>query len=120
MAKKNPDPVPKKAASPANKQEAAAGGQASWLDADSHQPMIEHYARRLGPFVEAMADGAIDRAELKSQELRLVTLMREVEPTLPADLHEKITQLLCELTAYNLMHILHEVQEARPKTTFQG
>jgi hypothetical protein len=98
----------------------AGAAQTSWLDAESHQPVIEQYARRLAPFVEAMADGKIDQAEVEAQELRLVTLMEELEPTLPADLHEQITQLLCELTAYNLMHILHQMEQARPKATFQG
>lgn len=97
-----------------------AARESSWLDAESHQPVIERYARRLGPFVEAMADGKIDEAELAAQEKRLIKLMKEVEPALPAELHGKVTQLLCELTAYDLMHILHSMEQARPKTVFQG
>ena len=92
----------------------------SWLDAESHQPLIERYARRLGPFVEAMADGRVDESEVHAQERRLVKLMKAVEPTLSPVLHEQVTQLLCELTAYNLMHVLHQMEQARPKTAFQG
>lgn len=108
----------------AKKKPAAKAGNSrpkmSWLDAESHLPVIERYARRLGPFVEAMADGKIDASEVEAQEKRLVKLMKEVEPTLSPALHEKVTQLLYELTAYNLMHLLNQMDQARPKTTFQG
>jgi hypothetical protein len=97
-----------------------AARASTWLDAESHQPVIERYARRLGPFVEAMAGGKIDEAEVAAQEKRLVKLMKEVEPALPPELHDKVTQLLCELTAYDLMHILHSMEQARPKAVFQG
>lgn len=127
MAKKK-KLAPKKPARPAKKlakkKPAAKPGnnrpKASWLDADSHLPAIERYARRLGPFVEAMADGKIDTSEVAAQEKRLVKLMKEVEPTLSPALHDKVTQLLYELTAYNLMHLLNQMDQARPKTTFQG
>jgi hypothetical protein len=129
MAKKKPKSATKKrpslAAKKTNKSKPARTAvnsrpRTSWLDAESHQPVIEKYARRLGPFVEAMADGKIDESEVQAQEKRLVKLMKEVEPTLSADLHAKVTQLLYELTAYNLMHILHQMEQARPKATFQG
>ncbi len=99
---------------------AAAAAKLTWLDAASHQPTIERYARRLTPFVEAMADGKIDDAELKAQEGRLVKLMKEVEPALPPALHAKVTQLLYELTAYDVMQILHAMEQARPRAVFQG
>jgi hypothetical protein len=129
MAKKKMKPTSKKRPAPAKKKVAKSKPaakaanhrpKASWLDAESHQPVIERYARRLGPFVEAMADGQIDEREVQAQEKRLVKLMKDVEPTLSPALHEKVTQLLYELTAYNLMHILHEMEQARPKSTFQG
>jgi hypothetical protein len=127
MAKKKKIPA-KKAPAAAKKQVAKTRpaaktnslAKSSWLDAESHAPVIERYARRLGPFVEAMADGKIDESEVQAQEKRLVKLMKEVEPTLSPALHEKVTQLLYELTAYNLMHVLHSIEQARPKSTFQG
>jgi hypothetical protein len=126
MAKKKK--IPLKKASAATKKKVAkpktpaakSKPKSSWLDAESHAPVIERYARRLGPFVEAMADGKIDDSEVQAQEKRLVKLMKEVEPTLSPALHEKVTQLLYELTAYNLMHVLHSIEQARPKSTFQG
>ena len=119
-SKKRPAPAKKKVAKSKPVAKANSRPRASWLDAESHQPVIERYARRLGPFVEAMADGKIDESEVQAQEKRLVKLMKEVEPTLSPALHERVTQLLYELTAYNLMHILHSMEQARPKTAFRG
>jgi hypothetical protein len=82
--------------------------------------LIEQYARQLDSFLETMADGRVDTSEIQAQEARLVALMREVEPQLDDALHEKVTRLLCELTAYDLMQMLHAMQEARPKTAFRG
>src|SRR5262245_34327327 len=90
-----------------------------WLDEKSN-PQIQTYTERLGAFLEAMADGKIDKKELKDQEARLVKLMKKVEPELSDDLHEHVTELLCELSAYNIMHTVHELAEARPKTKFRG
>lgn len=92
----------------------------SWLDETTQTPLIDDYAKQLGSFIDALADGRIDASELASQEGRLVAAMKEVEPQLDDDLHGKVTQLLCELSAYNIMQMLHEVHQARPKTVFQG
>ena len=51
---------------------------------------------------------------------RLVKLMQEVEPQLNNELHSKVTQLLVELTAYDLMKVFHSMHAARPKTVFRG
>ena len=67
-----------------------------------------------------MADGRIDDQELKAQEARVVALMKAVEPKLDDDLHEQMTHLLCELSAYNIMNTLHQLMEATPKTKFRG
>ena len=99
---------------------AADGGRTSWFDEATQAPLIEQYARQLDTFIQTMADGMVDAGELRAQEGRLVALMREIEPQLDDALHAKVTQLLAELAAYDLMRMLHEVQSARPKTTFRG
>ena len=91
-----------------------------WLDEKSDAPLFHTYAERLSTFLEAMADGKVDKKELKDQEARLVALMKKVEPQLDGALHEEVTHLLCELTAYNIMHTLHELMAAKPKTKFRG
>src|SRR5262245_13457302 len=88
-----------------------------WLDAKSI-PQIQAYTERLGTFLEAMADGQVDAKELKEQEKRVVKMMKKVEPELSDELHDDVTKLLCELSAYNIMHTVHELAEARPKTKF--
>jgi hypothetical protein len=92
----------------------------SWLDESAQTTLIDDYARELGSFVEAMADGVVDTNEVTRQEERVVKLMKEIEPQLDDATHEQITKLLCEISAYSAMQILHELYEARPTTKFQG
>jgi hypothetical protein len=91
-----------------------------WLDEKTDTPLIDQYVQRLGTFLEAMADGKIDAGELKAQEARVAALMKTVEPALGDELHEQVTHLLCELSAYNIMHTIHQFVEAAPKTRFRG
>lgn len=91
-----------------------------WLDEKTQTPVIDQYAQKLDTFVQTMADGKVDDKEIKAQETRLVNLMKEVEPLLDDKTHEKVTRLLCELTAYDIMQLLHTMQQARPKTKFRG
>jgi len=95
-------------------------GRTHWLDEATDTPLIQEHANRLAGFMEAMADGKIETHELQAQEARLVALMKKVEPELNDKLHEDVTHLLCELSAYNIMHTLHELMAARPKTKFRG
>lgn len=92
----------------------------SWLDDDAATTKIDDYARQLNTFVDAMADGRIDEQELAVQETRVVELMKEVEPKLDDTLHEQVTELLCELSAFNCMQLLHTMYEQRPKVQFRG
>ncbi|MGP0066621.1 MAG: hypothetical protein ACLQGP_23905 [Isosphaeraceae bacterium] len=102
------------------KKETAGKARTDWLDATTDSPLIGQYAERLGTFLEAMADGRIDDQELKDQEARVVALMKAVEPDLDDELHEKMTHLLCELSAYNIMNTMHQLMEATPRTKFRG
>lgn len=91
-----------------------------WLDEKTHTPLIDEHVQKLGSFLEAMADGKIEASELKAQEERVAALMKKIEPELNDDLHEQVTHLLCELSAYNIMHTIYQFVEARPKTKFRG
>ena len=99
---------------------AQPAGRSSWFDEATQTPLIEESARQLDSFIQTLADGRVDADEIEAQETRLVALMKEVEPLLDDALHEKVTRLLCELTAYDLMRILHTMQQARPKSVFRG
>ena len=70
--------------------------------------------------VDVVADGKVDAKELEAQEQRVVQLMKEVEPLLSPEAHEKVTQLLCEVTAYDLMNTFHMAGKSRPQTKFRG
>jgi hypothetical protein len=103
-----------------SKKSAPHAHKTEWLDEKSDTPLIGEYAARLGTFLEAMADGKIEDHELKAQSDRVVALMKTVEPELSDELHEKVTQLLCELSAYNIMHTIHDLVKSKPKTKFRG
>jgi hypothetical protein len=123
MAKKKVKPAPARATSrtkPRAPAKAGSGPRVKWLDDKSGAPLIEKYARQLGSFMEAVADGHVEDSEVKDQEERLVQLMKEIEPKLDDTLHAKVTSLLCELTAYDLMQVLNSLHKARPKAVFRG
>ncbi|HEY3966299.1 MAG TPA: hypothetical protein VGM05_17195 [Planctomycetaceae bacterium] len=96
------------------------GKRINWFDEKSQTPLIEQYARKLTTFLDAIADGKIDNHEIQAQETRVYQLMKDIEPQLDDSLHLKVTELLCELTAHDLMQMLYQMQQARPKTVFRG
>lgn len=95
-------------------------GKTPWFDDSSEMPLIAEYARKLDSFLDAVSDQVVETRELDAQEKRVVALMKEVEPLLSPEAHEKVTRLLCEVTAYDLMHALHMAGHARPRTVFRG
>ena len=95
----------------------------SWLAADGQSTIIDDKAEKMESFVAAMADGHIDADEVAAQEKQLIAVMQEVEPLLDDATHAKVTELLCELSAFNVMQVLHDLYEARlaaSKTKFVG
>ena len=97
-----------------------ASGKTPWFDAASDSELLTEYARKLDSFLDVVADGKVDAKELEAQEQRVVKLMKEVEPLLPPEAHAKVTELLCEVTAYDLMNTFHMAGKARPRVKFQG
>ena len=98
----------------------AANTKSAWFDEASHASLIADQAQKLDSFLQALADGKVTDDELKVQEERVVKLMKEIEPKLDPQLHERVTQLLCELTAYDVMQSLNMMQSARPVSKFRG
>jgi hypothetical protein len=91
-----------------------------WFDDKTEAPLLAEYARKLDSFCDAVADGKVTSSELEEQEKRLVAHMKALEPMLSDEAHEKVTHLLCEVTAYGLMQAMHMAGKSRPKTTFRG
>jgi hypothetical protein len=89
-----------------------------WLDENTHMPVIDEQVHKLSAFVEAMADGVIDNAELEKQTSSVVAAMQAVEADLNDAQHHKVTRLLVELSAYNIMRLLHELQHTRVQRAF--
>ena len=49
---------------------------------------------------------------------RLVAAMKKVEAELSDALHANVTTMLIEMTAYNVMRLLHELQVERTRMAF--
>ena len=87
----------------------------SWFDDKAGHEAIQDRVSKLDSFTSALADGVITTQELSGQEKRLVDAMKQVESTLNDEQHAKVTTLLVELTAYNIMRLLHELQAERTR-----
>mgnify|MGYP000156213665 CR=1 FL=1 len=85
----------------------------SWIDPDTNEPLIDDYAKQLEGFVRAFQDGVISDKEISDQEAQLIKVMREVEESLDDETHAKVTKLLCELNAYDIMQFTYEMQQSR-------
>jgi predicted transcriptional regulator len=85
----------------------------SWFDDKAEHPAIQEQVSKLESFTSALTDGVVSRDELQGQERRLMTAMKALEPELSDDLHAKVTKVLVELTAYDVMRLLHELQAER-------
>jgi hypothetical protein len=90
----------------------------SWFDDKAEHPMIQEQISTLDSFTSAMADGVVSEPELSVQERRLVASMKTLEAELSDDLHAKVTTVLVELSAYNVMRLLHELQAERARIAF--
>lgn len=89
----------------------------SWFDDTTALPVIDEQVHRLDSFADAMQDGVIEKQELDRQQQSLVAAMRSVEGDLSDAQHEKVTRLLIELSAYNIMRLLHELHSQRLQQT---
>ncbi len=89
-----------------------------WFDDSTHLPVIDEQAHKLDSFVEAMADGVITKDEIEKQQESLTKIMKDVESDLTDEQHAKITRLLIELSAYNIMRLLHELQTEKLQRAF--
>jgi hypothetical protein len=98
----------------------ATPSKSAWFDEQANTPLISDKAQQLDSFVAALADGQVTDAELRSQEQRVVKLLKEIEPQLEPKLHERVTELLCELTAYDIMQTINMMQQSRPVSKFRG
>ena len=90
----------------------------SWFDENAGYEAIQERASKLESFTSALADGEVSKNEVGGQEQRLLTAMRALESTLNDDQHAKVTAVMVELTAYNIMRTLHELQAERARMAF--
>lgn len=91
----------------------------SWFDEKAEHPVIQERVSKLESFTSALADGVVSRQELAGQEQRLAAAMKAAEAALDDEQHAKVTSLLVELTAYNVMRLLHELHAERARMAFK-
>ena len=91
----------------------------SWFDEESEQPLVQEQVSKLESFTSALADGIVTKQELSAQEQRLVAAMKQLEPLLTDDQHAAATRTFVELTAYNVMRLLHELHAERARLAFK-
>jgi hypothetical protein len=92
----------------------------SWFDDDAQHPLIHEQIEKLESFTSALADGQVSKQELSGQERRLVAALKALEPELSDDLHAKVTTVLVELSAYNVMRLLHELRAEQTRLAFSN
>jgi hypothetical protein len=92
--------------------------RSSWLDEDTDLPNLEARLASLAHFTDALADGVVDTHELEAQQRALVAAIQAVEADLDDATHARVTQLLLELTAYNVMNVLHGLAAERVRSAF--
>jgi predicted transcriptional regulator len=90
----------------------------SWFDDRAEHPLIHERVEKLESFTTALADGVVSKQELTGQEERLMKAMKKLEADLSDELHAAVTTVLVELTAYNVMRLLHELQSERARMAF--
>jgi hypothetical protein len=94
--------------------------RASWFDETTEHPAIQEQMTKLDSFTSALADGVVSQQELSGQEKRLVAAMLAVEGELSDEVHAMVTTLLVELSAYNVMRLLHELHAEHARATFNN
>jgi predicted transcriptional regulator len=90
----------------------------NWFDEKSDLPLIDQHVKKLEHFTKSMADGVIEKDELDKQQAAVVAAMKAVERDLSDEQHEKVTRLLVEITAYNIMQVLHDLLAERVRKVF--
>ncbi|MCA9515230.1 MAG: hypothetical protein KC635_09835 [Myxococcales bacterium] len=90
----------------------------NWLDPETDLPALDEHVARLEHFTDSMADGVIDAGELEKQEHAVVAAMKAVQDRLDDEQHALVTRLLLEVSAYNVMAVLHELAGERVSQAF--
>ncbi len=85
----------------------------NWLDDQTNVPALDEHVQQLEHFTNSLADGIVDAEELAKQSEAVVAAIKAVQDELSDDQHAKVTQLLVELTAFNIMQTLHELTAGR-------
>ena len=102
----------------AQQARAGRGTRETWYRRMQRLRPFVHYLQQFEPQTEIPED-TIFGPEPKRVAPHIYR-EEEIVALLDAAAHAKVTELLCELTASDLMQVLHTMHAARPQTEFQG
>jgi len=94
--------------------------RASWFDEQAEHLVVHEQVTKLESFTSALADGVVTKQELGKQEAQLAAALKTLEPQLNDAQHHQVTRVLVEMSAYNVMRLLHELQAERARMVFEG
>jgi len=80
-----------------------------WFDPTSNEIQFSKYVEQMESWQRALADGAVEPAEVRAQAERVASMLRALEPKLTNELHEEITNVFYELSVLYGMQRLLEV-----------
>lgn len=81
-----------------------------WFDQESGFLKLDEYVADIPSFKKIMEDGIVTDEELTKHSERVVTLLKDLDATLPDDIKEKITDVLCGLSVLYALQRIHEQQ----------
>src|SRR3954463_5822935 len=90
-----------------------------WFVDKGEDPLIHERMGKLGSSPSALGGGHVSKQELGGQEQRLFAAMKALEPDLSDALHARVTTVLVELSAYNVMRLLHELRAEQTRLAFK-
>lgn len=83
-----------------------------WFDPQTGMLLIDHYVTETESYHKIMADGQVTAEEIAEHAQRVVGLMRGLEERLPAELHERTTEMLVELAVLFAIDRKHDLDYA--------
>lgn len=82
----------------------------SWFNEETSEVYSVQFFQRMESWQRAIADGLIEESEIHTQSERVTTLLKQLEPTLSDEAHEKLSAVLSELAVLQGMqsHVLFQ------------
>jgi hypothetical protein len=81
-----------------------------WFDPESGFLKLDEYVADVPSFKKIMADDIVTDEEVTKHSEQVVTLLKELDTTLPDDIKEKVMEALCQLSVLYAIQRVYERQ----------